>query len=1405
MANYSSQASIVLTVNGKQAQTMLSKLEKDAARLRKGMAAAAAAGDKVTLDKYRRELRRTEQLMDQLRGRAASVEKTLQRLDAASPRELRQALRQLTRELNSLERGSKAWEEHTGKIRRVKAELASVNAELTASQSRWQRWSAQLKEAAGSLVGLGAGLTGMVYAARSSVDAFMQMDQSMTDVQKFTGMTGEQVTELNEEFKRMDTRTSREQLNALASEAGRLGKQSKEDVLGFVRAADRINVALDDLGDDAVLQLSKLTGVFGIESQYGTEQALLRVGSVINDLSQSCSASAPYLAEFTARLGGVAAQAGMSIDQVAAFGAVMDSAGVNVEASSTALQQVIIRILREPAKYAEVAGLDVKRFSELVRTDMNAALIELVETLSKAGGMDVLAPMFADMGEKGANSVKALSLLAGQISDLRTRQQEAAEAFKEGTSVTAEFDRNNNNAAATMEKARKQIHETVISIGQQLYPAMLALMKAGAPLMSVLSGAVTLLVKFRGPVMMAVAALVAYKAAAAGVHLVQALHNAAVKTGTFIQTAYTAAVHLGKAAMLLLTGNIKGATVAFRAFSTAIKANPIGLLVAGVTAAVGVMTHFVSKSKEAREEQKRLRQEAEEAARQRAKEYAEWKASLTDVGAASARFATEEIGRLDSLYRAATNEALAKEERINKTRELMRTYPQYFGMFSEEIIMCGKAEKAYLQLKDAIMAKAKAEGIADLMKQNAAKEAEQTLKSRDLGRRTKELYDAYRKEEKEYQRLNRLAERNLKGGNIGKAGEYNKKAQAAKARRDKALKAYETTDDLWWDASRKAYDARNANERLAGEYARAWNEQQKYVDPTPHTPAATPTGSGGSTGSGTGFGGGGTDSSTTDPLQAEKDWKEKELAQNRIDFYRGEKSYIAYKDRINEIDVQYYAKLLENASVSGNERLKAEADMLEARKRMQEEHNTEVLKQNDEMSQKVVAIEQASYDDARRRITDNYLQGKIDKKTYDEALAMLEEHYLKRMVELTYSGTKERADAEKALEQYRLQQMERRRKEAEDIEKKHRERLSEIKKRFFGLNYSERRAEFEAAKALLEEQYAKELATVADNEKEKERIRKAYAKALKELEDELNGITPKASDGAEPSWLGETGDKIMKSFSLMASGITSIMEGVTSVIEAELQLQTAAVEKAYDSEARAAEGNAYRLRKAEKKKQKELAALRADAARKRFGMQVFQTVATTAQNAVQAYGNALQIGGLAGIILAPIAAAAAVAAGAIQIAVIKKQMQQNEAQGYRQGGFTRPGRPDEPAGVVHAGEWVASQRLVNDPRTRPLLEALDYAQRTNTIGSITAADVSRSVTAPMVLAAGQPAPPVVVQPAQPAVVVQQNAEYADAMRRLAERLEQPFVTVNTVTGDLGIKQAQDKYNRLMANKSPRRK
>ena len=185
-------------------------------------------------------------------------------------------------------------------------------------------------------------ISGIMDTAMGFYEQYAAMAEHMSSVKKYTGLDEQAVRDLNEAFKQMDTSTPREQLNELAGDAGRLGIQSKQEILDFVQAADQINVALgEDLGEDAVKNIGKLAQLFGDADRLGLKQGMLSTASVINELAQSSSASEGYLMEFTARLAGVGHQAGMTQAQVMAFGSVLDQGMVNVEKGATALQNVI--------------------------------------------------------------------------------------------------------------------------------------------------------------------------------------------------------------------------------------------------------------------------------------------------------------------------------------------------------------------------------------------------------------------------------------------------------------------------------------------------------------------------------------------------------------------------------------------------------------------------------------------------------------------------------------------------------------------------------------------------------------------------------------------------------------------------------------------------------------------------------------------------------------------------------------------------------------------------------------------------------------------------------------------------------------------------------------------------------
>ena len=544
---------------------------------------------------------------------------------------------------------------------------------------------------------------------------------------------------------------------------------------------------------------------------------------------------------------------------------------------------------------------------------------------------------------------------------------------------------------------------------------------------------------------------------------------------------------------------------------------------------------------------------------------------------------------------------------------------------------------------------------------------------------------------------------------------------------------------------------------------------------------------------------------TEDVLKPQKDWKTREQALNRIAYAKGEKDFEEYTNRMTEIDMEYNQKVMANGKATSEQKLEAEAAYYEAKKKLADDKNTQSAKQENDYYNELVATEKQ-----------RYIDGKVDQKTFDDALELMELEHLRRLTKVYTDGSKEQLQAQKNYQNKLVENQKRNQKTIEDNEKKHQKELAKIKEEYFGDNKSEKKEKYTKDSAALDEVFKQEIKAAGDDAKEKLRIEEAYQKAkvalAKKYGQEYNDTSKNFLENMTEDiteWLNsDLGQAVHGSFDTLTSGMSSIFSGMTSLIQAELEIQTAAIEKRYDKEISQAEGNNYKVKKLEEQKQKELAKKKNEANKKMFAMQVIQAVAQTAQNAISAYGSAAAIP-LVGYILVPVAAAMAVAAGAIQIAAIKKQQQASESQGYAKGGFTPKGSKFQEVGVVHAGEWVASQEMLANPVARPIINALDYAQRTNAIGSLRADDVSRTI-APVAYSTPQQQQPIIVQQ-QPdglatAAIVQNTKamqSYADTMKQLEKRLSEPFVTVNTVTGDTGIKQAQDEYDTLIRNKTPK--
>ena len=488
-----------------------------------------------------------------------------QRLEAGrtalSYNELRKGASGLRRAMNNLQPGTDEWKRYRAELQLTKQRMKELRGESTETGLSLGKLADGFNRYAGMAAGAIATLTGMTLTMRQCVDEYAKMEEAESQVTKYTGMTTAEVKQLNEQFKQMDTRTPREELNRLAGEAGKLGITGVDNVREFVEAANQINVALgEDLGEQAVNQIGKLSQMFGDESR-SLKENMLAIGSAVNQVAQSTSASEPYLVEFTARMGGVGKQAGMSVTDIMGFASALDQNMLRSEMASTALSGLIMRIYQEPAKYAKLAQMDVEQFTRLVQTDVNEAVISFLESLNKMGGMAQIAPVLKEMQLSGAEAASVISTLAGNVALVRREQENANRAFTEGTSITNEYRVQNNTVQAELEKARKAFQDVRVELGERLQPVMKNLISFGSLTVKGLLSLIKTFNDYRGVI---------------------------IATTTAVGL-YTAAVNysvIADKAKVLWTGRI---VTGLKSLFTLLRANPWGIAAAAVGALVGAL------------------------------------------------------------------------------------------------------------------------------------------------------------------------------------------------------------------------------------------------------------------------------------------------------------------------------------------------------------------------------------------------------------------------------------------------------------------------------------------------------------------------------------------------------------------------------------------------------------------------------------------------------------------------------------------------------------------------------------------------------------------------------------------------------------------------------------------------
>ncbi len=554
------------------------------------------------------QIGKTEKAVDGYREKLAALHRQ-QSINTMTLSELTSHINRVRAQLSKVDPGTPLWKQLNAELKKSSARLAELRAQAKVTGGTICTMAERVNRYIGLITAGFASLTAVFSGVSRAKQAFQEWDESIANAMKTTQLSRKEILELDKDLKKLDTRTSQNDLLGLARTAGKLGIEGRDNILQFVSAADKINIALsEDLGDnaeEALREIGKLVDIFSLETDYGIEQAMLKVGSTINSLGMASTANEGYIVNFTKRIAGIAPNADISIDKVLGLAATLDKYGQMSETAATAVGQTITGMYKRTEEFARVARMSFGDFKKLLEEDANEAFLRVLEGMNRGGeGMTTVVQALDSLHLNGQRASTVLGSLAKHSDELRNQQLLANQAFVDGTSVIEEYNIKNETATAIMEKRKKAVLDEAVALGQTLTPAINVSLSASTWLLKGMSALVTVGIKYRS-ILFGLAA-----AYATNVGLKKA-HVAWTKLQVFWTKAHRIdlikeAYHLDGAtrstmalsvAKNLLAGNVRAASVAFKSFWASI--GPIGWATMAVGALVSVISALRGRAKEA--------------------------------------------------------------------------------------------------------------------------------------------------------------------------------------------------------------------------------------------------------------------------------------------------------------------------------------------------------------------------------------------------------------------------------------------------------------------------------------------------------------------------------------------------------------------------------------------------------------------------------------------------------------------------------------------------------------------------------------------------------------------------------------------------------------------------------------
>nr|MCR4810926.1 hypothetical protein [Prevotella sp.] len=631
--------------------------------------------------------------------------------NAVSLEELRAAIKRADGELRrmegSLDKNSKQYRAFAEQVKNAKNTLKEMEGQARATSSSWDKAWSRLK----TYVGMYMGFNMLWSKMTATADDLLTLSDKMGEVRKTTGFTADEVGRLSDNLAKLDTRTSIENLLSISARGGQLGLKTQQDIQGFTEAANQLMVALPEMGEESATELMKIAAATGDLKRNNDDvrETLERVGSTIIALRANSASAAPAITDFVKRVGAVGAQAGITIDQVAALGSTVDALGGRVEMSATALSRMIPAIRNNAFAVANAIGItekelkgmsgmeqmvtifrklhdSVKGFDMSTEEGMNGAADAVENMLGRSTSMQ---DVMKQLNQQGARAGIVFGLLSQNVDELERQLNTAGIAYSKNIALSDEYNNMNETAAGKLERLKNRIEEFFVSASAESWLG---------DIIGMLHKLVDL-ISDEGPMGSFFRYTIAYLTLMK-MKWTEAIGTALISMGQFLfatqkSAAATAADTAAKAADAAATEAVavanEEAAMATGKLNKAMKAN---LIAAVATAVLFLGMKLLEASKRARE-----------AARQMD--------VMADIEKKAKEESVKERIELEKLYKATQDQTNSMEERKKALKDMVgdAKYNEYYSKLSTESELAAAAAGAYRDLSEQILATARARAL----------------------------------------------------------------------------------------------------------------------------------------------------------------------------------------------------------------------------------------------------------------------------------------------------------------------------------------------------------------------------------------------------------------------------------------------------------------------------------------------------------------------------------------------------------------------------------------------------------------------------------------------------------------------------------------------------------------------